>query len=529
MKLLKDRIIRGGGAMSGFSLMEIMVSVGIGAAVIYAATQIMDTSFDSKEYLKKEREADVRSLTYSNFSNRFINLMNRASISVNYFKLPVYYEATDDHCGNTANGCFMSLDTNGNVGVAINNGKDPFEVDISGGVNFYSDEDLFLNTSSIKGNLSNVHFKRIKYKKYIRKSKDKRYFVGWSLVEDGSTPFTMMSRIKNRFYFSVNQNEAMAIFSDSLEESQIKELRTKFFAKLHNFGDNEKFGDTAADHTGMFYLYYNVMYPGAWSMVYIDGPGGGEDVDDGGSSESSSGSKIIKCRSGDGIDDACTAFYKLSRGMTAIADGSEEATETDKSIAEREDYLSGMYLLEISDPDEPAENGKIPMSFLPSIDIDATKFFWLNDQKPEHPYFPYKSASLVDASSIADDGNMANIAPAYGLSKAPASPSFLLNSFHVDAADPNVSSGSNMVVHLFPVLLHKFYLISSSSDKKRLVIKSNKSKNPTTLITGLLPDSRVVFARQLGTTRISAFIFNNDEEESETDTSDREPEDEPPE
>ena len=449
---------------SGFSFVELVVSVGLTGMIFYYGANALDTHFKSKQQIKKDQKRDQRSAAHTLFSNKFIDLMNNADISVNYFKVPVEFDIAIGNCGERQEdgGCFMSLNEQGEIG-------DVNEADIkwpSGkqNINFYKDETIEQNIVILKSKLSNIKFENVDYKSAIRSSAEKRYFVGWKLQNtDVLKAFPVMSRISNRFYFQIPQGSANLITQDENLPvgCNIDDYKKKFFATLKNFGADKQYGEEAQDHNEMFYMYYNVQYPSVYHILKVE--------------------KILKCGNTINEND-CKEMFKCFTG-------NPQPTTAD---------IRDKYLITIVDGTGEIKN------FLPKIEVAQP---WLLDQKKEYPYFPYQTSSLVDGDSVTSTP-----APAFGLDVTPVNPTFLLNTFHVHATDPNSSAGSNLRVHMFPIILHKFYLKPNANGSKNLVHKkfiSEAGGNEMRLINNLLPDSKVIFARQLGTMRISAFIFDN--------------------
>lgn len=479
--------------MRGFSLVEVVIGLGISAAVIYSGTIFMQSHFEVHEKLNEKRDADIKSVHHKFFSKKFNALLDNAGISVHYFKLPITLSESAAHCGEShGGGCFMTLNEKGIRGSIFDGGDSSRGPLVKRGnkssVNFFSDEALPRQLKSLDKardeKRSIVLMKTVQYQKNVRKSAGKRYMVGWALKNPASPPFTVMTRIKNSFYLQMHEANAILPTSQDYSESDKEKLRSHFFVNAYNFGSDASYGEHVEDHSGMFYLYYASNIPQIYGVIYIK--------------------SIIKCKSESGgkeaVNPECENFYKL---LMNEKDGFN--LEDAENIDKKSQVLS-YYLAQSSNPTD-----KITSFFPQKNDLkgmDLSSGLWVLQEAKGHPYFPYRTASLV---AVDDDGNPTAIE---GVSEQPISIASLMADFHTDRDTAVRIMGVSMV----PITFYKFFLQTSGDDKDLVMISDvseRKGKSPRVVIRSLLDEARVVFARQLGTLRVSAFIFDDQEKESQ--------------
>lgn len=487
-----------GRSRSGFSLVEIMVGMVLTTVIVHGATAVTHSHYESSRHLKKKVEGDERSMNNKFFSRKFISLLDDSDISVRYFKLPIKLSNKSHHCGEAkSGGCFMSLNEKGEISSVYDGDSDsetfnPLKVEEVTGINFFNDESTprDFRKLPVVGDIDKqvISFSPVKYNSKVRMSAKKKYYVGWKLGDDKKSPFTIMSRTKNKFFLSVPSSsiEAGHQSFDPTDHSK------KFFAEVVNFGDDSNLseeGGELEDYTNMFYLYYKSNDPGIWGVFFLD--------------------SIMKCKKeGDGnhatFEQDCKNHYE-SLGTTvnwnAACDHNENSSGDCSTRRDAELKLEDYHLVEISDPSEAIAE------FLPKAGSDdgivSEGELWLDQSSEDYPYFPYKTSSVVEDASASLKKKLKHL-------DAPTSPHALIYSFKEEDKDKDVR------VILFPVVFHKFFLKNRGEHKDLMTIsdvKKRGGKSPDVVVRSLLSEAKVIFARQLGTMRISSFIFDNKKEE----------------
>lgn len=489
-------------SQSGFSLVEIMVGTVLTTVIVYGATSVTHSHYESSRHLKKKSEGDERSVNNKFFSRKFISLLDDSDISVRYFKLPIKLSSESPHCGEVASGgCFMSLNEKGKISSVFDDGNGgtfhPLKVtDVSGiGINFFNDESTprDLRKLSVVGDVDKqvISLNPVKYNSKVRMSVKKKYYVGWKLGDNESSAFPIMSRTKNKFFLSVPSSSIEVGHNNFDHEAHSK----KFFAEVVNFGDDnnlseEEGGGELEDYTDMFYLYYKSNDPSIWGVFLLE--------------------SIMKCKKeGDGGNDKsfeqkCKNHYESLLGTTTVdwnaaCDGGEESSGKCAIRKDAELKLGDYHLVTISDPSTRIAE------FLPKAGSDngiVSEELWLDQSGEDYPYFPYKTSSVVK-------GDGSPLSPLEHLD-APTSPHALIHSLQ----------DKDMRVILFPVVFHKFFLKNRGEHKDLMTIsdiEKRDGKIPDVVVRSLLSKAKVIFARQLGTMRISSFIFDNKKEDEENE------------
>lgn len=468
---------------NGFSLIEIVVGTALSAIAIYSAQDFMFTFKETKSQLNEKSEEDIKSVHHKFFSTKFISILDDANVSVNYFVLPIKLPASEkDHCASVAGGCFMTLDQNSQIsGLDKSIVKTKSGENVSG-LNFFNDQK---NTVELKefAHIKNHHLLTLRpayYKKYVRRSKDKRYFIGWSLVDESTPPFYVMTRTTSKFYF----NTGLVLGSQPDAAHSI--VKGSVIAKPYNF--NGKNQELSFNYKKMHYLFYESYYPHIYWMSYVHNINHCHDKTS--KDEMKFTPDCLKyCAEISGIGDLTSEM--LSQGLVKT------------TCNPRHQFLlnlkGGSSSLNTDFFTTPSQAGLDPIDLW--LGQGPTNFF---------PYFPHKTLSLVRKTSSGKSAMR-------HMNTHPLNPVYLMNEFAAQEGDRN-SSHPSRGISAVPVIFHKFMFSQTKQDgTKDLVMTSDvrqrANKPPQVVIRSLLPKARVVFARQLGTMRIYAFIFDNDKKE----------------
>jgi prepilin-type N-terminal cleavage/methylation domain-containing protein len=175
----------------GFTLVEAMIGILVLAVLMLGLSNIFDSTLKKK---KKLQDKSLFDNSFKGFGQRWQQLLKGGDVASTFQMLPVRYK----NC--TSDGpCFFSMDNKGIMGNLSRS-----DLGGLGGVNFFNDSGIRVyKRPLLKKNDSAriIYFKRPRYSLEVKRSRGKRYFVGWKLKGLKTSPFTMLSRSDFPGYF----------------------------------------------------------------------------------------------------------------------------------------------------------------------------------------------------------------------------------------------------------------------------------------------------------------------------------------
>ena len=284
-----------------FSITELMISVGLGAIILYTGSKLLTTSADISTKAQKKGDSVVMQ-TQRKFSRKFIEIMKLSSVAQKYATLLVKYtQKCDDKSTVTDGPCFFTLNSAGERGEFDHKDKG-VKVPRGSGINFFSDHILTTETPSKKPKLYRKEKfagadaflpKRARYASEVTKSKDKRYFVGWSVKTKG---------VANSFYVMALPSANTVSWTldlEDVEEAKTKNSSNKYQANYSTLMKPAKAiasGDLSSYKT-KYYLVVNSQNTSAHYVMKL--------------------SNLKSC----GTDAAeCEALIRTSLGVTTVTD-----------------------------------------------------------------------------------------------------------------------------------------------------------------------------------------------------------------
>ncbi|MCY4380824.1 MAG: hypothetical protein OXC40_04570, partial [Proteobacteria bacterium] len=483
-------------SQKAFSLVELIITLGLFVPVLTLGSQTLcDTVLSgicgSDGSSLAERTHALHMVRHKHFSVHFLDVMKRSAVSMNYTKLFVKY---GEDCMNIDNGpCFFTLDKDG--------ARDSFDATTlvkeprGEGIHFFSDRVLSTKPTTdnvyIRKKYSEGEFfvpKKARYENAVLSSAEKRYFAGWSLKKPGKqNPFYVMSAPKLKL-------ESFVI--DGLSG------RTKDTTPANNYSAlilprslSEFEGHkNISSYENRYYLAYFSLVPEAHFVMKIE--------------------KLESCNQIPGDDN--------NKAITPNCKNALDAVTT------------------LSDPVDQDKNEKTPQQIRYESHVnhylakltqcgtrgDGCSKFFKDFPKPINRTGLFDAAMndfnffFVDKFNVKMESRVRDF-----MRQVPSqNPHFFIN-FASMTSDGDENSGQAEVI-IYPLQFYRYYL-ESEGDTKNLVMESDKEivsnpdpnnpqNSPSTslhkkiMIRGLNNEARIVFARKLGTTQFSAFIFDHD-------------------
>ena len=451
----------GGG---GFTLIEIMVATALGGMLIYGGVNYMSSVSETYERIEARNE-DVVMTGQKLFSTKFLDLINRSIPSISYFTLLVKYT---QQCGGpqeVANGpCFFSLTEGGErAGFDKTLVKSPTK--IGDGINFFDDHILSEKKDDYREEeLAEGYIKytprKVRYDSDVIRSKEKRFYVGWSLKSVGGKPFYIMSSPKKRLaHLSFNLPDGTTIDPDQNQKRQ-----DLVFAKP----SKEIEAGDIKEYKNRFYLAAYSHDPRLHFVMRVK--------------------DLESCRQGPKTSKKATSDCKKDhpQGKKGTLDKDEEAllasqykmtlTNCSKDFCYKffSEYSSK---IQSGNKTFPYGTGKFNLFFFESFNIKI----------------PAGTAPKMIQPPSLNPLHFANIS---------AIPT------------PNLAPAGTTKMVMLPIEFYKFYLAQDSNSKKKLIMESDKVygsgvSNVQTLMNKLDPEDQIIFARRLGSHQFSGFLFNN--------------------
>jgi len=314
-------------SQKGFSTVEVVLSIGIGAALLAGGLYVVsdagfyrtDSAHSKRKFMQKTIREKRAKLSRHPYAKKFTEVINRSGISRSYFKMPVSFRGLSDHCGKKQtsaqpNGCFMKLSFHSSNDAK--QGQPKFEgiqaqdillkTTIKGkgkvaSINFFRDEATTIKTedngtpiaaaiekklfpsNSEGGSFSLNILPSLDYKTKVYQSRDSRYFVGYRLTGDDidknkaktNEAFYIMTHAEDSFYFEIDSYRGTTkdMITERVgqcnnrNEAATKKFLEKVDQKLLVFVpkkfNNEKMLEKYKDQ---FYLFF---YPNNPMLYYI--------------------------------------------------------------------------------------------------------------------------------------------------------------------------------------------------------------------------------------------------------------------
>ena len=552
---MKDVIAVNG--KSGFSMMETVVAMGVGAVLLSGSVQYIDIFKKSKESLEAREEERLSDFTHKFYGRKFMEIISSSGLSIPYFKMLIKYKPSglgnSNVCGQVSGGCFMSMmfrnkknkDTGEIEEIRKIDGIDSNKIkfDASKSINLFKDEGGSFKEKKLKECCSVNQLSTIRYAKDVRSSELKRYFVGWSLRgTDGEYPLYMMAEDEEADqYFEINTAHGLTPASlDQLSASNTG-FTAGYKAMINNYvlmripknrGKIEE-EELKKHYKNRYYLFVLPDLPEFYFIAYV--------------------ADITRCatESGEGdshnvtaVDRICGPFYTMVAVSSSEGGGDLDFNANLNKVNQNikpEEKEHDLYLMHLKFiPPPPTDNHRSWGPFSHNVGGWKAKHnvydlsqegYWPGQGKKDSPFIPYRHPSVHRSGEPPEERNWPDLEGSTrkdGDSSAPSlalAPHYVVNILASTGTD-DTSGGFRSPLVAVPIKFYKIALTKNSDGKKKLTVlelrneadagkKGKKNSKERTVLSGLSEDSYVVIARQLGTRRFSTFVHEPGKQKNE--------------
>ena len=513
---------------SGFSMVETVVALGVGALMIAGSLKFIDNLKSTKVQQRDRDEVRLEEFTHKFYGRKFLELAQEIGLSALYFKIPIEFKADGGRSGNTnvcakaSGGCFFRIGkTREMTAIPTRTLNFPKKSkkrfinllkDEGGGIIFNRGTDGKLDygesfkSRKLKACCRISTLQPIRYDSDVKTSKEHRYFVGWTFKEDSPPLFFMGHDQDTDKYFELDNYQGLAF--DDLDNYQ--ELKENFAGK-----GQEKLSHNAIvllpkkihkhltekdikKYKNKFYIFYHSGTPEFYFIAYAK--------------------NIQKCVvHGDEVIDLCKRIYAaVDPNYTPGDDRSYNMSSARESAGDKIKEIEapprnqGVYVMSFKFVKKivgsPFHNGywnKRETSDMGLLNLSSYRF-WPGHKEDDPPFAPYRAPSISLKDNVSDlfQGSINKNWP-------------LGVHFVIDLLSMNDRLGEAWsLMRPIRVLPVKFYKLSLESGEFKITeLKNGVTRSNVTKLDGksqtfmrLPTGSSVVLARQLGTQRLSTFV-----------------------